>query len=300
MTCATLNHGHDLDPASIIRGLDGARAVTGLETIDLAVIRVDLGDPRTPRGQSLLESLQRVMECLDKLAGPPSSLLSSSTSPSSSSSSSPPPFQYYGIDLRLPFYMQPKSHQKSMEEGGPGSDSAGTALTTAQQEEMLLPGVVEEAALVEGSRLALVIYPIQLTSKHLITLPLMAPEGEGGEGQRQSRPVSRLAHGALVGCTDAGDPIPLSSQLLSPATVFSLNATLNKLAPALRSSPLLEAKILRSVLAAEIDMLQLDVEDTLGLLPRLSEAGGGLVQREDRIRFQQVERVFEEFYLPAS
>jgi hypothetical protein len=276
VTCATLNHGHDLDPASITRGLDRARAVTGLETIDMVVVKLDLGDPRTPRGQPLLESLQRVMECLDGLAG-----------------------QYYGIDLRSPFYMQPKSHQALREEEGLGSgnDSAGMALTPADQEEMLLPGIIEEAALVEGSKLALVTYPLHLTSKNLVTLPLMVPEGEG-ERQRQT-PVSRLVHGALVGCTDSGDPIPLSSQLLSPATVTRLNATLNELSPALRSTPLLEAKILRSAFAAQIDMVQLNVEDMLGLLPRLSEAGGGLVQRKDRLRFHQCERVFDEFYLPS-
>jgi len=197
--------------------------------------------------------------------------------------------------------MQPKSHKLAEEEGfRSGSDSAGMVLTAAQQEEMMLPGVVEEAALVEGSRLALVIYPLHLTSKHLVTLPLMAPEGEGVERQRQTRPVSRLAHGALVGYTDAGDPIPLSSQLLSPAIVNRLNAAMNDLSPVLRGSPLFEAKILRSVLAAEVDMVQLDVEDMLSLLPRLSEARGGLVQRKDCLRFQQVERVFEEFNLPTS
>jgi hypothetical protein len=194
--------------------------------------------------------------------------------------------------------MQPKSHQALTEEEVPGYKSASTALTAEQQEELLLPRIVEEAALVRKSKLAMVTYPLQLTGKHLVTLPLMHPEGKGGR-QGQMRPVSRLARGALVGCTDAGESLPLSSKLLPPDTVTRLNAALNELSPALRNSPLLEAKIVRIVLAAEVDMVQLDVEDMLGLLPRLSETGGWLVRRKDRLRFQQCERVFEEFYLPA-
>lgn len=298
VTCATINYGHDLEPESITRGLDRARFVTGLETIDLATVTVDLEDHRTPRGQPLLESLRRMMECLDRLAEQPSSSPSSPSSSSSFSSSSLPPLQHYAIELRLPFYMQHKNHQELTEEEAPGYKNAGMALTTAQQEELLLPRIVEEAALVGRSKLAMVTYPIQLTGKHLVTLPLMQPESKAGR-QGQMRPVSRLARGALVGCTDAGESLSLSSELLPPDTVTRLNAALNGMSPALRSSPLLEAKVIRSVLAAEIDIVQLDVDDMLGLLPRFTETGGLLVRRKDRLQFQQCRRVFDEFYLPA-
>ncbi len=296
VTWGTLNRGHALDPASLVQELDRVLAATGLETLDLGMIRVDLRDPRTPRGKALLEGLQRVMECLDALG-------SSAASPNKK-------LQYYGLDLRLPFYLQPKDgrHQEGEEEGEP--------LTRAQEEEMVLPSTLEEAALVEGSRLAVLSYPMHITNKHLVTLPLMTPdeeeieEGGGGEGpdrtrrRRRSsahhqRPLSRLATGALVGHTGDGQAIELSSHLLPPALTQRLHATLDQLSPVLRTSPLLEAKILRCVLAAEVDLIQLSVEDQVGLLQAfLAATGGGGLRRQDRgLQWAECEAVWKEFCL---
>lgn len=253
VTMATLDPGALGDRGALQRSIDEGRAATGLEVLDLAIVRLDLSrggsaspsssssstGPRHPRGRlrTLLEELRRTMEELDELCSP-----SAST-----------PIQAYGFDLRLPFAAQPKS---------PLSEAPLTPEEAEEQQLFsLLPSMLEAAAEVQGSKLALLSAPAHITDRFPLWLmeddaaTEAAAGAEGGGKSQKGKPaVLRVARGPLLGYAAAGGtrqpvPISFSSQLLPPNAVAAISRTLDELAPALRPTKLLEAKVLQTVVA---------------------------------------------------
>jgi hypothetical protein len=286
------------DREALRRSVEAARAGTGLETLDLAVFRVDLAasfpsysssssssSPRHPRGQirTLLSELQQTMEALDDLC-------------SSSSSSSSPSIQAYGFDLRFPAsFRQPKAPLPS---GGP---SRPPPLSPEEAEEQqllaLVPRMLEDAAAeVSGNKLALLSCPVHITDRSMV----WASDPDAEEGSRGSKSgssrgpaVARMARGPLLGFSGGAaaeaaqqphqrqQPIAFSSQLLPPSVVAALCRTLDELAPALRGSKLLEAKVLQTLLAAGPQLALLDL--VRGLLLCAGAFEGSIYRSIDRI-----------------
>lgn len=251
------------DGQALRRSVDEAREVTGLETLDMAVIRLDLTSspaattgPRHPRGRAkaLLAELHDVMEQADALCCP--------------KSTGPAPIQAYGFDL-LFSSSQPKT---------PGGAAAPPPSTPAEAEEeqmlALVPTMLEEAArVVQCNRLALLSIPMHITDQvHVWSGMEEEDKAEGGNSkgkrkraQRDPPAAIRMARGPLLGYAGSADgaraahSVRFSTQFLPPNAVSALGRTLEDLAPALRSTKLLEAKILRTLLAQRVDVALLDM-----------------------------------------